>query len=119
MNKKGLFYESKASEFLKIKGYQIIKRNFRSRFGEIDVIARKNKEISFIEVKERRVGSLSSGREGIDYHKCNRIKKTALFYIRKISSCNNYNFSVVEITQGKNWRQYIFLKRAFNFDEEI
>jgi len=52
----GRFYENKAVEFLKINGYKIIKRNFRSRFGEIDIIARDNDYICFVEVKMRSAG---------------------------------------------------------------
>lgn len=38
---------------MQMNGYQIIKCNFRSRFGEIDIIAKKDEYIHFIEVKTR------------------------------------------------------------------
>ncbi|RDU69238.1 YraN family protein [Helicobacter cholecystus] len=47
----GNYYEEKGCEFLKDNGFEIIERNFYSRFGEIDIIALKDKVLHFIEVK--------------------------------------------------------------------
>ena len=47
----GKFYEKKCTTFLIRKGYQIETTNYRSIYGEIDIIAKKNKELFFIEVK--------------------------------------------------------------------
>ena len=41
MKNMGLWGENKAVEFLKVKNYTILARNYHSRFGEIDIIARK------------------------------------------------------------------------------
>lgn len=49
--------EVEAIIYLQKKGYQILERNYYSRWGEIDVIAKKNAKITFIEVKTR-VGTL-------------------------------------------------------------
>ncbi|HEC1788756.1 TPA: YraN family protein, partial [Campylobacter lari] len=43
--------EELACEFLKTQGFEILKRNFYSKFGEIDIIAKKDKILHFIEVK--------------------------------------------------------------------
>ena len=51
MRKKGLQYEEIATQYLENKGFQIMKLNFFSRFGEIDIIAKKNNILHFIEVK--------------------------------------------------------------------
>ena len=45
--------ENKAAEFLKQKGYQILCQNYRTPFGEIDIIALKKEILFFIEVKTR------------------------------------------------------------------
>ena len=50
---KGLFYESLSVLLLIIKRYQIIKRRYRCKLGEVDIIAKKNNTIIFIEVKYR------------------------------------------------------------------
>ena len=55
-NKKtGNFGELLATLYLKLKGYEILERNFSVRGGEIDIIASKKNEISIIEVKTRRI----------------------------------------------------------------
>ena len=47
--------ESVASEYLKKAGYKILERNYRKPWGEIDIIAKKNKKIIFFEVKTIRL----------------------------------------------------------------
>ena len=47
-------YEDKSIETLVKEAYKILERNYQNRFGEIDIIAEKNKEIVFIEVKYRK-----------------------------------------------------------------
>jgi hypothetical protein len=49
--KKGAFGEMKAAEYLRGKGYALVARNFRSRTGEIDIIAEKDGVLAFVEVK--------------------------------------------------------------------
>ncbi len=60
---------------------EILERNFRSPFGEIDLIARRGKALLFIEVKTRK--SLTAGlpEEAITEEKKERIRKCALFYL--------------------------------------
>jgi len=47
----GLDAEEKVAKYLLVNGYKILKRNFHSKFGEIDIIAKKDDILSFIEVK--------------------------------------------------------------------
>lgn len=47
----GWLSERKAAKFLKRKGYQILHKNYRSRLGEIDLIAKRKEHIVFVEVK--------------------------------------------------------------------
>lgn len=46
--------EEAAARFLKRKGYRIIERNYRTRFGEIDIVARYDGYLVFVEVKRDR-----------------------------------------------------------------
>lgn len=107
------FYEEKAVEFLKLIGCRILTRNFRSRFGEIDIIARHQGYTVFIEVKARSGDYLVSGKEAVDAAKMEKIKKTALYYAAKDSN-RLYRFDVLEIIQGKFWRQYNLIEAAFD-----
>ncbi|WKA28786.1 YraN family protein [Bradyrhizobium roseum] len=49
----GLSAESKAAAYLMAKGYRILAKRFRTRYGEIDLVARKRNLVAFIEVKAR------------------------------------------------------------------
>ena len=51
MRKKGLLYEEIAVKYLENKFFEIVELNFFSRFGEIDIIAKKDNILHFIEVK--------------------------------------------------------------------
>ena len=50
----GRWGEDLACLYLRLKGYRILARNHRNRFGEIDIIARRRKTLVFIEVKSRK-----------------------------------------------------------------
>lgn len=115
-NHKGNFYEKKAMEFLKINGYRILENNFQCRWGEIDIIAKDNKFISFIEIKARKKDSIVKGLESVDIKKKERIRKTALLYACGREN-NFYRFDVLEIIQGEYFRQYNLIKDAFTMTE--
>jgi putative endonuclease len=72
--------EKFASEILQSRGYKIIKQNFRSKFGEIDIIAIKDNCLIFIEVKTRYSQKFGSPEEAVTWTKLNRIKKTAQYF---------------------------------------
>lgn len=103
-------------ELLRINGYTILENNFHSRWGEIDIIAKDNKFISFIEVKARKKDSLVRGLESVDIKKREKIRKTALFYASGREN-NFYRFDVLEIIQGEYYRQYNLIKDAFTMTE--
>jgi len=73
--------EEKAVQYLKKQGYKILDRNYRCRFGEIDIIAKYKDYIVFIEVKTRRDISYGTPVESINKLKINRILKTLNFYL--------------------------------------
>lgn len=78
--RKGTEYEQKAAEFLEGKGYQILHRNFYSRFGEIDLVARQGAYLVFAEVKYRKGTGGGHPLEAVDRQKQRRICKTAIYY---------------------------------------
>lgn len=82
---KGKAGEDKASVYLKSLGYEIIERNFRSRFGEIDIIARNGNDIVFVEVKARRNNDYGMPQEAVGKRKQDKLRKLALLYLEKAS----------------------------------
>ena len=75
-------YEDKSVETLVREAYKILERNYQNRFGEIDIIAEKNKEIVFIEVKYRKTSKFGYGYEAVDRRKIMKILKLANYYIQ-------------------------------------
>lgn len=80
-NKAGRFGEDFACVFLQKKGYKIIERNFRSKFGEIDIITIKYNVIVFVEVKARWNLNYGYPEEAVTPSKLWKIKKTAEYYL--------------------------------------
>jgi putative endonuclease len=73
----GRLGEKMAGEFLTKKGYQILERNFRTRFGEIDLIVTKNNVLVFVEVKLKIGEDFGTPEEMIDKKKLWQVEKTA------------------------------------------
>lgn len=76
----GINGEELAASFLQKKGYKIIERNFRSRGGEIDIIAQEGDSLVFIEVKARSTDEFGSPLEAVTRWKMKSLIKTAQFY---------------------------------------
>lgn len=104
MNNKQFGYlgEKIGKFYLQINQFQILKCNFMCRFGEIDIIAKKNNCIHFIEVKTRKNNKIEA-REAIDYNKEEHIWKTAEYfmYINKITNIE-VQFDAIEIYISEN-----------------
>ena len=75
--------ERAARKKLEALGYEILENNFRSRMGEIDLVARQNGELVFIEVKTRRQRETGSPAEFVHKTKQRRMARTALAYMGK------------------------------------
>ncbi|MCR5521469.1 MAG: YraN family protein [Lachnospiraceae bacterium] len=85
MNKRevGTVFEELAAKELKKQGYVIIDHNFFTRGGEIDIIAKDDGYLCFIEVKYRSDDSEGDPLEAVDERKIRRICKSAVFYLIK------------------------------------
>ena len=73
--------EEFAAKMLENAGYNIIARNFSTKFGELDIIALKGGTIHFIEVKTRTSTDCGYPSESITKYKQDRIKKAARYYL--------------------------------------
>ena len=98
----GQIGEDTAANMLRAKGYKILKRNYRCRHGEIDIIAEKYGNMSFIEVKTRQSFQFGRPCEVIDDEKKSHIRKSAMCYLGEMREKGyvprKYDFQVVEIT---------------------
>lgn len=75
--------EQIAGEFLQSRGYRILERNFRSRQGEIDLIAARKQTIYFVEVKGRWSDKFGRPLEQLTGIQERRIRRAAELYLRK------------------------------------
>lgn len=99
---KGNIGESMAAAYLRLRFYKILERNFKAKTGEIDIIAKKNGYIIFIEVKYRKNLSKGYPREAVTEFKKHQIRRTATFYLMKHNLMEaNVRFDVIEILGGK------------------
>jgi putative endonuclease len=75
--------EEIARDYLERQGYQILDTNFRTRFGEIDIVAREGDIFVFVEVKARRGISFGLPEEAVTFRKQNKIIRMGLWYLRE------------------------------------
>ena len=110
----GAAYEEKAAKYLQSQGYQIIERNFRCKLGEIDLIAREQGVLVFLEVKYRKTGQYGEPTDAVTPMKQRTICRVADFYqmSRRIPESQSCRFDVVAIL-GEEVRVY---KNAFFYE---
>lgn len=82
--------ENSVCEYLKDKGYTVIKRNYRIKGGEIDIISVKGEYIVFTEVKARKFGALENGASAVNKAKMRRIIKASEAFAAENEKYNDY-----------------------------
>ena len=94
--------EDKACEYLVNKGYKILRRNFKTKIGEIDIIAKIDNITVFVEVKCRQSAMFGLPREAVTPFKQRKIRQVATQYLKNhdgiYTSCR---FDVIDILDGK------------------
>lgn len=85
MNKRrvGTEYESKTAEYLETLGFEILEKNFRCKEGEIDIVAREEGYLVFLEVKYRKDSRLGFPQEAVDNRKQWKIRRVSDYYRMK------------------------------------
>ena len=78
----GKWAEQRAWLLLQQHGYQLVRKNFHSRFGEIDLIVKHDQILVFVEVKARSMGSYARASEVISVAQQRRIIKTAQLFLQ-------------------------------------
>ncbi|RGT53905.1 YraN family protein [Lachnospira eligens] len=81
--------EQLAARYLVDNGYAVLERNFRNKTGEIDIIAKKDNYIVFVEVKYRSNNKYGYAVEAVNYRKQQIIRRVAQFYMTtRYKSCD-------------------------------
>ena len=117
MDKKssGKAAENIAASFLEKKGYKILERNFYSKFGEIDIIAKDKDTLVFVEVRSKSYSSFGNPEETVNIFKVKKILKTAQFYIlKKNPDFKEIRFDIISFLHNN----ISHIKNAFDMDFE-
>lgn len=111
----GDYGENKAEGHLRSKGYKILARKYRTKLGEIDVIAENKHFLVFCEVKTRTESNWDYGLpfESITKGKIRRIKKAAEFYLLLSPTSKQVRFDVFSISVNKDKLFIDHIENAF------
>jgi putative endonuclease len=102
-HKTGKIGEDIAAKFLENKGYDVLARNYRKPWGEIDVICQKSGIFYFVEVKTTKLTGVPRGterflpEEHVHPKKLERMERTAMTYIEEIKYEGDWGFIVVAV----------------------
>lgn len=113
--------EDIATNFLKENGYKIFIRNYRTKLGEIDIIAKDKDTFCFIEVKTRHSDRFGLPSQAVSRMKQRQISKAALVFLKENRLLDQRaRFDVVSIIySSKDTPQLDLIKNAFELDESF
>ncbi len=97
---KGIYGEQIAVKFLKNKGYKVLETNWRFQHKEIDIIAQKNNEIVFVEVKSRKNTAFGEPEEAVTEQKQKHLIDAAEAYIIEKNIDLEARFDVIAIVNS-------------------
>ena len=109
--------EELAAGFLKDSGYKILYRNYKTKVGEIDIVAKDKETICFVEVKTRSSDRFGSGSEAVLRAKQRQIAKAALVFLKENNSLDKRaRFDVVSLDCSAAEPKLDLIKDAFELD---
>jgi putative endonuclease len=97
----GFSAEDQAARFLAEQGLAIVDRNYRTRFGEIDLVARDGATLVFVEVRSRAPGGFGDAAESVTEAKRRRIESAARLYLSSFKREPPCRFDVVTLDGGR------------------
>jgi putative endonuclease len=97
----GQYGEQLAAQFLIKRGCLIIAKNFRTRFGEIDLIAQAGDEILFVEVKTRTASTFGYPEYAVDHQKISHLVQAARAYLEQNSLNSVWRLEIISIELNK------------------
>ncbi len=109
--------EDLACEELRRRGYAILARRFRTRHGEIDIVARDGDVLVFVEVKARSSARFGGARSAVTWPKQRKIMMMAQRYMKRVGwSKRPCRFDIVAIRQYKDGRppEVALIRNAFS-----
>lgn len=110
--------EDEAARFLESRGYKVLERNYRCRYGEIDIVARDGKTVVFVEVKTRGSDRFGAPTASVDARKQKKILLTSQFYIESNRLFDSdLRFDVVGIEMNGGKLAFELVKNAFEAAE--
>ena len=119
MNKrqKGSWFEDVACEYIQASGAGIIRRNYRIRSGEIDIIAKDGKYYCFIEVKYRKDSRYGEPESAVNYFKQKQISGVSRHFLSYILKSVEVpvRYDVIAISGEKGAVTVRWLKNAFEY----
>lgn len=93
--------EQDACVYLTKKGLKLITKNYRCRFGEIDIIMQDQQSLVFVEVRYRKHNQYGSGAESVTASKQKKLIRSAQWYLQQHPKSNQYacRFDVVSMSE--------------------
>jgi putative endonuclease len=111
--------EALAARYLKKNGYRIIEKNYRTKLGEIDIIAKDKDTLVFVEVKSRRSWQFGNPKAAVTPRKQRKISMVALHYLKSTHRTNvSARFDVATVTITHDKPQIEIIKNAFDLAYE-
>ena len=93
----GKLGENKAKKYLKRRGYRILESNYRTKAGEIDLIAKEQGCVVFVEVKTRTNEEYGAPAEAVSFYKQKHMLKSAQYYLARHDEECECRFDVIEV----------------------
>ena len=113
----GRLSEKKAQGFLKVNGYKILQTNYKTKLGEVDIIAKDKDTFCFIEVKSRSSDRFGSGLDAVSNLKQKQISKAALSFLKEKNPLDNKaRFDVISLDGSGSEEKITLIKNAFELD---
>lgn len=113
----GILSEEKAAEFLKVNGYKILVRNYKTRLGEVDIIAKDKDTICFVEVKSRSSDRFGFAKEAVSRLKQKQISRVALSFLKEKKLLDKKaRFDVVALDNYGSGEKISLIKDAFELE---
>jgi len=110
----GSWGEGIAKDYLIAKGYRIIFTNYKTKMGEIDIVAQKENVVAFVEVKTRRNDSYGKPRESVNFKKQLTYARVAEQFLQQFNNGNNsFRFDVIEVYKSNENFKVEHIEDAF------